>query len=161
MPSSSIDSAGCETVTFRVVFTPSAAVRVIVAVPGAMAVTLPSVSTVAIDSSDVAKVSDLSVVSSGVNLTAKVLLSPTFSFKPPALMPMAAKSTAIDCAGCSTVTSTVTVLPLEVVMVTVAVPGPTAVISPSALTVTTSGFDDSKVTVLSVVLAGVNLTSRV
>ncbi len=92
--------AGCDTVTLRVVFTPLAAVRVIVAEPGATAVTVPSASTVAIEASEVAKVKDLSVVFSGVNLTASVLLSPTFSFRPVPLMPRAAKSTAIEPAGC-------------------------------------------------------------
>ena len=125
-----------------------------VALPTAMAVTLPLASTVATLSSDEVHVTVLSVVVAGITVAVKVSLSVALRLSVVVL------SVIEDAAVAFTVTAQVA-FTLPQVAVIVALPTAIAVTVPLASTVATLSSDEVHVTVLSVVVAGITLAVKV
>ena len=148
-----------ETVTSHLaVFSPSVVVTVIVAVPGATAVTLPSASTVATASSEVLHATDLSVASSGATVAASVASSPSTISR--VSLSTVTPSTGMTFA--STVTSHFAVFPPSVVVaVIVAVPAATAVTLPFSSTVATFSSEVLHANVLSEASSGATVAVSV
>ncbi len=140
-------STGIITETSQVAVLPFAVVAVIVASPAAFAVTLPSLSTLAISGAEELQVTVVSVAVVGSNVTDNVSV-PFISNVSEVFL------SEILTTGTDTVTSQVAVLPFAVVAVIVAVPAAFAVTLPVLSTVATAGADELQETDLSAAVAG-------